>query len=67
MTTTRYFEVKVTGCNNCPEPYYDPNYGVYGCGYNDAIGKEFKTFKQNQNTITPSCPMWDMTKESETK
>ena len=59
---SRYFEVKVTECGNCPEPYYDEAYSAYGCGHNDAISKEFKMFKQNKDQLTPSCPMWEQTK-----
>lgn len=64
---TRYFEVKVTGCENCTERYYDPHYSIYGCGNDGAIGKEFNTFKQNRNKLTDSCPMAAQHKERETK
>ena len=56
--TTRVFTVEVTGCKDCPEPYYDEAYGAYGCGHNEAVGKEFKLYKQNQNAINESCPMY---------
>jgi hypothetical protein len=56
--STRVFTVEVTGCCNCPEPYYDEAYGAYGCGLNAAVGKEFKLYKQNMNAITESCPRY---------
>jgi hypothetical protein len=64
MNEQRAFSVVVTGCKNCPEPYYDEAYGTYGCGRNDTstIGKEFTLYKQNQNAITPTCPMWNEAK-----
>jgi hypothetical protein len=62
MKEQRVFTVVVTGCQDCPEPYYDEEYGAYGCGHNDAIGKNFTFFKQNQKAITSSCPMWNEAK-----
>lgn len=61
----RFVMVKVTGCANCGEPYYDESYGAYGCGFNDAMGKEFATYKQNQYAITPTCPMYPQSQEAD--
>lgn len=71
MTTTRYFEVKVTGCKNCHECYstYDETWGVtsYSCGHANADVKDKILFQQNKDQLTPTCPMWNETEESETQ
>lgn len=59
---TRYFEVKVTGCRTC----------VYASTKIDIckLASLFKwgvVYQQNKDQLTDSCPMWEQTKESETK
>jgi hypothetical protein len=67
MTTTRYFEVKVTGCNSCPKK----NIKYDCCDVDFDVGaaylKYHEIFKQNKDQLTDSCPMWEQSKESETK
>ena len=68
MTTTRYFEVKVTGCKDCPIA----NLNAGCCTKNPAIDHEsyvaaYRIYQQNLDQLTDSCPMWEQTKESETK
>lgn len=64
MTTTRYFEVKVTGCIECKfQMEGDRCYKI--CSMD--IGKSTQTFEENEYELTPICPMWNETKESETK
>lgn len=65
---SRYFEVMVTGCNNCPShewrTYNDTVCGEW-CGESD--NESWHLIRDNKYAITPSCPMWEQTKESETK
>lgn len=67
MTTTRNFEVRVTGCKNCP--HFADEFGA--CFKQRTIGygtkKERKLVSENYDKLTDSCPMWEQTKESETK
>lgn len=71
MTTTRYFEVKVTGCMNCPNKAQAHYWGsVCGLKYRtiaDTAQAANLIYKQNKDQLTLSCPMWNETKESETK
>jgi hypothetical protein len=65
---TRVFTVEVTGCKNCPSA--NPN--AHCCTKNPAIDHEsyvaaYRIYQQNKDQLTPSCPMWDKTKESEIK
>lgn len=68
MTPTRYFEVKVTGCMNCPS--YE--WGTYNdticsewCGESDS--ESWHLIRDNKDQLTDSCPMAAQHKESETK
>lgn len=74
MTTTRYFEVKVIkkihSCKACPHsPIF--NRLLTGCGkvaYNELSDvRPIDIYRQNYDQLTDSCPMWNETKESETK
>lgn len=61
MTTTRYFEVKVENCQTCPN-------NDEGVACDIAPFKQWKkVFNENKDQLTDSCPMWNETKESETK
>lgn len=65
MTTTRYFEVKVTGCADCP---FADNAGERDCLHDYKTAALAKTrWDENILAITTSCPMWNETKESETQ
>lgn len=57
----RYFEVKVTGCNNCP--YSEFSYGSWVCTHGNVGIETMKTYDENDQQLTPSCPMWNETKE----
>ena len=65
MTTTRYFEVKVTGCKNCPYRCGDMCYH-YKMDIKPVSLCE-KVYEEKTHQLTPSCPMWNEIKESETK
>ena len=54
----RYFEIKVTGCKNCPK------YKSVCCGFEFAPYQvRSNAAKQNYDHLTPSCPNWNETKE----
>ena len=66
MTTTRYIEVKVTGCRNCPHfikeheaCFHQPLLTRYGSE------KQRKLVIENKDQLTDSCPM--IAKEGEKK
>lgn len=64
MTTTRYFEVKVTGCKDCP--YADTENRL--CLERDFSWNQGRdAFMKNKDQLTDSCPMAAQHKESETK
>lgn len=57
---TRYFELKVEKCKGC----------IYAAKKIDVckLASLFKwgiVYQQNKDQLTPSCPMWNETKESE--
>ena len=65
MTTTRYFEVKVRSCSECP---FADNADQMDCLHDFKTAALASTrWIENVQRITPSCPMWNQTKESETK
>ena len=59
----RYFEVKVTSCDNCPRRVsfrcFHPDLWQQSIEHQDA------TYFANRFNLTPSCPMWNETKEQE--
>ena len=61
MSTTRYFEVKVTGCKNCP---YARHKQVHCNIPMTSVGAE-KVYAENKDQLTNSCPM--VAKEGEKK
>lgn len=65
---TRYFEVKVTNCGNCQRADFS-GFGECNEEYERTanFADSHRVFTENRNQLTPSCPMWDKTKESETK
>ena len=66
----RYFEVKVTGCKNCPNKSQADYWGgVCGLKYRtitDTSQVANSIYKQNKDQLTNTCPMFNQTKESET-
>lgn len=62
---TRYFEVKVTGCCECACRSGDRCYH-YSMNLKSNYLCE-KVYAENKDKLTDSCPMWNETKESETK
>jgi radical SAM superfamily enzyme len=67
--TTRVFTVEVTGCMNCPNKLFDAGYRIFYCtNHPDKYShKRYDLYQQNKDQLTDSCPMWNETKESETK
>lgn len=65
MTTTRYFDLKVTGCCECPCRRGDICYHYKMNLKPNSLCE--KTYEENKDQLTPSCPMWNETKESEIK
>jgi hypothetical protein len=63
MNEQRAFTVVVNGCKNCPKSNY-----VFLCCMADLLNDEddnlasYRIFKQNENAITPTCPMWNEAK-----
>lgn len=57
----------VKSCFNCPMA----NRSVYQCTKyrrdDQSTTGAFRVYEQNKDQLTPSCPMWNETKESETK
>ena len=67
MTTTRYFEVRVTGCKNCHLSDCDMEVCLHGIVFTEHQNRRAsQRFSENFKALTPSCPMWEQTKESET-
>ena len=67
MTTTRYFEVKVTKCGECKEANQHYEICTYGLiDTEHAHRRASQRFSENCKKLTDSCPMWNKTKESET-
>jgi len=57
----RYFEIKVTACGDCP--YSNLEHGW--CDVEDNGGQPYtmRLCRENSDQLTPSCPMWNETKE----
>lgn len=62
MTTqARFFTVEVTGCGNCPNTVMQFGW-LASCNHEslitgDCFKKQSKLYRENKDTITPSCPM----------
>ena len=60
---TRYFEVNVTGCKDCPYARRKQQY----CNIPmTSVGAE-RVYAENKDQLTDSCPMAAQHKESEPK
>lgn len=64
----KYFEIKVTGCKNCPKRQN----GTGSVGFEHAskcwtpsLSQYHREmlYEQNKDKLTTSCPMWQETKE----
>lgn len=58
----KYFEIKVTNCTECKH-----RFGAYCCHDPICLRKSPEQrgiiFDENCQELTPSCPMWQETKE----
>ena len=53
----KYFEIKVINCTECP------NKGEYQECDLAPFKKWEEVYEENKDQLTPSCPMWQETKE----
>lgn len=61
MNEQRAFTVVVTGCKNCP--YFDKDDMCEHPSITPSNWRKAVDFvRQNKDTITPSCPMYDKSK-----
>ncbi len=58
----RTFEIKVTGCNDCPFKEHTMLHGPT-CGKVKSWPKNVQTYEKNVMFITKSCPMYKKSKE----
>lgn len=58
----RFFEIKVTGCGNCPSQTCDSATVSYYCGESGTETEKHRRYAENFSELTPSCPMWPKTK-----
>lgn len=66
---TRYFEVKVERCGDCSFLHYSDESGNMCLHDSTPDSRDIRQtiYQQNKHQLTPTCPMWGETKESETK
>ena len=62
----RFFMVKVTGCVNCIHADTD-GFGSCNKAYwkTKSIAVSYQVFRENEDAITESCPMYPQSQETE--
>ena len=61
----KHFEVKVTGCMNCPHIERQTTFGGLGnmCLEEPNFAHSFTVAAENYHELKPSCPHWGEVKE----
>ena len=57
MSTTRYFEVKVTGCKNCQKAQRKDMQSTIKVCSDSLYFEAEKIHEQNKDQLTNTCPM----------